>query len=162
MAQIFAELTSEESPQEAPMWKEAILGSAIDGLREDFEAQLQDGDFPEERARDIWNLYAAARKRGEDPLWVDDDHREVEPPPLEKLSEGDWSFIMEVIHDEFLWDRDWELGLFGGSNFALLSEQPHFPSIQEFRWAKTSLTVAYANCCQNQHSGGHKVSCGRS
>jgi hypothetical protein len=128
--EILNEMLGDEPSKEAPFYKEAVLASLIDGLREDFLEHLKGEEFPEEDAEDIWGLYAALRRYRKSPIWIDDEGKEAKPPALSKISADDWDCILEEIHDEFLWDRDWELGLFGGTNFALLKEQPHFPSLQ--------------------------------
>jgi hypothetical protein len=147
--EILGEMTSDEPFKEAPFYKEAVLASLLDGLREEFLEHIADGEFPSEEAQDIWSLYAAARRHRNVPVWLNDNDKEAKPPPLSKISADDWGWILEEIHDEFLWDRDWELGLFGGTNFALLKEQPHFPSLQEYRTAKTWIMDAYSKTRQN-------------
>jgi hypothetical protein len=150
--EILGEMLSDEPSKEAPFHKEAVLASLLDGLRDEFLDRLADDNFPTEDAQGIWNLYAATRRYRKAPLWVNDEDKEVEPPSLSKISTDDWESILEDIHDEFLWDRDWELGLFGGINFSLLKEQPHFPSLQEYRTAKTWIMDAYSKTRQNQKS----------
>jgi hypothetical protein len=150
--EILGEMTSDELRKDAAFYKEAVLASLLDGLRDEFLERLKDDEFPSEEARDIWNLYAASGRHRKAPLWVDDEDNEVKPPPLCEIGADDWEWILEEIADEFLWDRDWELGLFGGTNFALLKEQPHFPTLQEYRTAKTWILDAYSNTRQNQKS----------
>jgi len=134
--------------KEVPMHQEAVLSTIIDGLRDEFLDRLDD-DFAEEDAVDIWRLYAAIRRRRKAALWTNDEAGEVAAPRLQEISSDGWASILEEIHDEFLWDRDWEVEMLGGGNFALLKTQPHFPSFQEFRTAKTWLMLNYANTRQN-------------
>ncbi|HEY4415114.1 MAG TPA: hypothetical protein VGO57_05430 [Verrucomicrobiae bacterium] len=150
--EILSEMLSDEPFKEAPFYKEAVLASLLDGLRGQFLEYLTHDTFPHEDAQDIWNLYAAIRQYKKEPLWVNDEGKEIKPPSLSKISTDDWEGILEDINDEFLWDRDWELGFLGGTNFALVKVQPCFPSFQEYRTAKTWIMDAYSNTCRNQKS----------
>ena len=105
-----------------------------------------------EDAQDIWNLYAVRCQNRKVPLWFDKDDKEIEPPPLEEIESEDWEWVLEEIFDEFLWDRDWEINVLAGNNFALLKEQPHFPTLQEYRTAKTWLMDCYSNTRQNRET----------
>jgi hypothetical protein len=150
--EILTEMMDDEPYKTAPFYKEAVLASLIDGITEEFLDLLQSEEFPIKHAQDIWNLHVAYCQKRKVPLWADDDGKEVRPPVLTAISKDDWEWILEEIQNEFLWDRDWELGLFGGSNFALVKEQPHFPSLQEYRTAKTWIMDAYSKTSWNKKS----------
>jgi hypothetical protein len=154
--EILSEILSDEPYAETPLFKEAVLASLLDGLQGDFLDLLDSEEFPAETAQDIWNLYSACRRNRKAPLWENDKDEEVEPPILSEIERDDWERILEEIHDEFLWDRDWEIGIFGGTNFALLKEQPHFPTLQEYRTAKIWLQTAYSNTRHNRKSTVNK------
>lgn len=148
--EILSEMTGDEPSKEAPFFKEAVLASVLDGLQEEFLEELQQDRFPTEDAQDIWNLYAARCRYRKAPLWIDENDKETEPPGLREIEVDDWEWILEEIYDEFLWDRDWEIEVLAGSNFALLKEQPHFPTLQEYRTAKTWIMDCYGSTRQNR------------
>jgi hypothetical protein len=148
--QIFGELISDEpSTTGTPLYKEAILASVLDGLRDEFLGSLADNFFDEDGAGDIWELWKACRQNHNLPIWTDENDQPIEPPALKDIPRADWEHMLEVIYHEFLWDRDWELGLLGG-NFALYQEQPHWPTHQEFRTAKTWFLHAYSSTRVNR------------
>jgi hypothetical protein len=138
--------------EDIPMHKEAVLATLIDGLRDEFLDRLGD-EFPYADAEDIWRLYVAIRRLRKVALWTNNEGEEVAAPRLQDITSDAWASILEEIHDEFLWDRDWEIEVLGGGNFALLKVQPHFPSFQEFRTAKTWLMSNYAKTRQNSKEG---------
>ena len=137
--EILSEMINDEPFKEAPFYKEAVLASLLDGLREDFLERLAGEEFPKKDAEDIWILYAASRRRRNTPVWVDNEDKEAKPPALSKINAEDWDWILEEIHDEFLWDRDWELGLFSGTNFALLERSVHFHRFKNIALPKHGL-----------------------
>jgi hypothetical protein len=82
-------------------------------------------------------------------LWSNGDGEAAEPPALRDIPKDEWEYVFEFIQDEFLWDRDWEIPFLGG-NFALVQQQPHWPTFQEYRTAKTWLLSVYENTRANR------------
>jgi hypothetical protein len=150
--EILSEMIGDEPSKPAPFYKDAVLASILEGLEEEFLERINDEDFPIETAQDIWNLHAARCRNNKLPLWTDEDDKEIEPPSLKELKASDWELILTNIQDEFLWDRDWEIDVLAGSNFALVKEQPHFPTLQEYRTARTWLMVGYSNTRHNRQA----------
>jgi hypothetical protein len=142
--EIITEMISEEPAKNAPLCKEAVLASILDCVKDDFLEGCNSEFFDAETAKDIWELWKICHANKKLPIWEDGDGQPAEPPTLKEISENEWEHIFGFIHDEFLWDRDWEIPLFGG-NLALVREQPHWPSFQEYRCAKTWLMEFYVS-----------------
>lgn len=153
--EILSEMLSEQPAKLAPMYKEAVLASILDCAEIDFLERCDSEFFDEETARDVWELWKVCRANKKLPLWEGENGEPAEPPALRDIPEDEWEYVFEFIRDEFLWDRDWEIPLFGG-NLALVQEQPHWPTFQEYRTAKTWLLSLYENTRINRQGRQQK------
>lgn len=83
---------------------------------------------------DLWILYAWTRKIDKLAVWYDEMSESVLPPPLGQLTDDDWENVAEDVKRHFSEDGDDEF-----LEIALLDEQLHWPTFQEFRSAKAHL-----------------------
>jgi hypothetical protein len=83
---------------------------------------------------DLWILYAWIRKLDKLAVWYDEKSESVLPPALGQLTDDDWEDIAEDVTQHFSEDGDDEF-----IEIALLDEQLHCPTFQEFRSAKAHL-----------------------
>lgn len=95
-------------------------------------------------AVDFWILYAWCRRMRNVPLWVGDNGDPVDAPELNQLTQDDWELIAEDVKEHFI-DFDIEF-----EEMALLDEQPHWPTFQEFRKAKAWLLNWYGQTRWNR------------
>jgi hypothetical protein len=153
--EILSEMLSDEPAKPAPMYKEAVLASILDCAETDFLERCDSEFFDEEAAQDIWELWKACRANKKLPVWEDENGQPADPPALKDIPQEKWEYVFEFIHDEFLWDRDWEIPFFGG-NLALVQQQPHWPTFQEYRTAKTWLLALYGNTRSNRQEREEK------
>jgi hypothetical protein len=79
-----------------------------------------------------------------EPLWVGDNGEPADAPELNQLTRDDWEQIAEEVKEHFI-DFDVEF-----EEMALLDEQPHWPTFQEFRKAKAWLLNWYGQTRWNR------------
>jgi len=96
---------------------------------------------------DLWILYAWIRKIRGFNVWQNDNGEPIEPPPLGDLNSDDWEAIAEDVKEHFSEDGDDEY-----LEIALLDEQLHWPTFQEFRSAKAHLLDWYSRTKANTQS----------
>lgn len=83
---------------------------------------------------DLWILYAWTRKLDKLAVWYDGKSESALTPPLGQLTDDDWEDIAEDVKSHFSEDGDDEY-----LEIALLDEQLHWPTFQEFRSAKAHI-----------------------
>jgi hypothetical protein len=115
-----------------PICDQQAFASMLDLATTLFLEQMEDTEL-DQTAVDLWILYSWCQRMKNKPLWIRDDGEATEPPELNKLTREDWELIAEEVKEHFI-DYDIEL-----QEMALLDEQPHWPTFQEFRKAKTQL-----------------------
>jgi hypothetical protein len=102
---------------------------------------------------DLWILYAWTCKLDKVAIWHDENSESASPPPLERLSDDDLEQVAEQVKSHFSEDGDDEY-----VEIALLDEQLHWPSFQEFRSGKAHLLKwadwTRANMKPRERSGG--------
>jgi len=95
-------------------------------------------------SNDLWILYRWTRELEEFALWTNDSSEPLSPPPIEQLTDEDWKDIAEDVKEHFSEDGDEEY-----LEIALLDEQLHWPTFQEFRSAKAHLLNWYGRTRAN-------------
>jgi hypothetical protein len=108
-----------------------------------FLDRLDEPELADERV-DLWVLCAWTRKmRGYD-LWQTENGEVSAPPGLRDLKDDDWKSIAEEVAEHFSEDGENEY-----LEIALLDQQPHWPTFQEFRSAKAHLLNWYGRTRAN-------------
>jgi hypothetical protein len=99
---------------------------------------------------DLWILYAWTRKLDKLAVWYDEKSESV-LPPLGQLTDDDWENIAEDVKRHFSEDGDDEY-----LEIALLDEQLHWPTFQEFRSTKAHL-LKWADSTRANTKAGERV-----
>ena len=98
----------------------------------------------DQTAVDLWILYAWCRRMRNEPVWGGENGEPVSAPELNQLTRDNWEQIVEEAKDHFI-DYDIEF-----EEMALLDDQPHWPTHQEFRKAKAWLLNWYGQTRWNR------------
>lgn len=134
--EILAEMLSASPAIEPPAFKQAVMASLFQGLKEDF----LDEDVRPDEIHEIWPLWAA-RRADKKLLWLDKDGDPAPTPPLHTLKSADWELVLDILADDLTDEHNYSLG-FRGDNFALHEVQPLWPTYQQFRSAKARILRA--------------------
>jgi len=132
IAGLLREMLDDSPSREHAAFENAVLHSVFERLEWDFINFVQDY-MPLRGA--IWGLYKACMENANQPLWENEEHESIEPPPLDQIDQNQWKKIFFHIHAAFFDDDTWTLDTFG-ENYTMREEQPHWPTFQEYRAAK--------------------------
>lgn len=126
-----------------PICDQQAFASMLDLAVTLFLEHLKDVELGQ-GAIDLWILYAWCRRMRNEPLWGGDNGEPASAPELNQLTRDNWEQIAEEVKEHFI-DCDVEF-----EEMALLDEQPHWPTFQEFRKAKTWLLNWYGQTRGNR------------
>ena len=94
----------------------------------------RDPQDPDQGWVDLWILHLWCCRLDDTPDLYSEDETELSITELSQLTGDDWNYVAESVKCHFLDDSDVD-----DIEMALLDEQPHWPTHQEFRKAKAWL-----------------------
>jgi hypothetical protein len=140
-SEIILDMTSDDPAATVPLIKQAVLDAMLHGIEAEFLQSLEVGHFDADLAAQISELYKACSVSPL--LWIDANGQPTSPASLADISPEHWRQIFHSIRYSLIDYEDFCLRTSLNGHFALALDQPHWPTFQEYRTARTWLLRIY-------------------